>query len=96
MLYELINNKIDFKIYNTSKGTQILILDNYEYRGTVFYPKYDKLPWKIEEGKKINTCIEVVFSSGKNSIEELNTEKWNNGNQIMCYENYYNIHYKIN
>lgn len=86
---ELINNNIDFNIYDTSRGTQILIFGKYKCSGTIYYPKKDRLPWKITEGKKINRCLKISFSSFENSIEELDTKKWNNGNQIICYQEYF-------
>jgi hypothetical protein len=44
-----------FSIYETNKKTNILILDTSISQGYLYYPKYDRLPWKIIEGKKI--CI---------------------------------------
>lgn len=85
---ELFNDNIKFTIYNTRKGTQILLLNTYHIVNCIFYPKKDRLPWKLIEDKCINQCIEIVFDSEKDSVNELNIEKWNNGNQILCYKEY--------
>ena len=91
-LKELIENGKAFSIHNTHKNTQILFLIRScggDISGeSIYYPQKDRLPWKTTEGKRITTVKEKVFDSTKNSLEELNTEKWNNGNQILCYQEY--------
>lgn len=87
------NNK-PFSIFETHKGTHILYSDlacNIGVRGNVsqfYFPKKDRLPWKITEGKKVAKCT-CVFNSTIDDIKELNTSKWNNKNQIMSYEQFH-------
>lgn len=82
---ESISKLSNFSIYETNKNTHILIKNiNYE-KVELFYPKKDRLPYKDVEGKKICKGIKV-FDSNVNSISEIKTEKWNNGNQILCYK----------
>ena len=87
------NNK-PFSIYETHKGTHVLyhdIVGNLGVRGvtrTLYYPKKDRLPWKVTEGKKIARCT-CVFNSTIDDIKDLDTSKWNNKNQIMSYEQFH-------
>lgn len=92
-LKDLVENGRSFSIHNTHKGTQIAFLtDNFSKlrENAIYQPKKDRLPWKVTEGKRIVTIEEKIFDSTENSLEELNTEKWNNGNQILCYEEFKN------
>lgn len=92
-LRDLIKNGRSFSIHNTHKNTQILFLTSGCCKlneSAIYQPKKDRLPWKVTEGKRIVTIKEKVFDSTENLLEELNTEKWNNGNQILCYEEFKN------
>lgn len=85
---EQVLNLTHFSIYETNKKTHILIRDSSIGSDFLYYPKQDRLPYKITEGKKI--CFaKKVFDSTKDDITSLTTEKWNNKNQIMTYEEYY-------
>lgn len=76
-----------FSIYKTHKGTHILISGTSMVGGAIYYPKKDRLPYKTTEGKKI--CLTVkVFDSTTDSLFDIDTTKWNNGNQIMSYKEY--------
>tara|TARA_R110000772_G_scaffold43995_6_gene101265 strand:- start:72 stop:389 length:318 start_codon:yes stop_codon:yes gene_type:complete len=76
-----------FSIYRTHKGTNILITDTTrDYEFEVYYPKQDRLPYKVLEGKKLVTCVENIFCSDINYIEDLDPSTWNNGEQIMSYD----------
>ncbi len=74
-----------FSIYETSKDTNVLVKDTREDTVTLYFPKKDRLPWKITEGKRICSGIKV-FDSSVDCISRIDLSKWNNGNQIMCYE----------
>jgi hypothetical protein len=79
-----------FSIYETKKKTHILFKENKFYHGSqqedFYYPKKDRLPWKVIEGKKICNNAVKVFDSKKDSLDKIDTSKWNNGNQIMSYQ----------
>lgn len=76
-----------FSIYETSKNTHILLIGKSSDKVCLHFPKKDRLPFKITEGKKI--CIaKKVFDSEINSIDTIDLSKWNNGNQIMSYEEF--------
>ena len=76
-----------FSIYETHKGTNILIENtSYDVR-YICYPKEDRLPWKILDGKKICNCVKI-FDSKVNTVSEIDTTKWNGNNQIMSYREY--------
>lgn len=81
---------VKFGIYKTYKGTTVLVKTKYEIykRESLFLPQSDRLPYKLIEGKKI-TYGSLVFDSTKDDIKTLDTKDWNNGNQIMSYEDYY-------
>jgi hypothetical protein len=86
----LLEKGVKFGIYKTYKGTYVLVklwLD-IPKRIELYLPQSDRLPWKVIEGKKI-TYGDLVFNSTTNPIEDLTTDGWNNGNQIMSYEDYY-------
>jgi len=90
---ELIKQKKKFGIYTTHKNTQIIILDTIESQLEMYQPKYDRLPWKILEGKRIATC-KLIFNSEIDEVSKIDTSKWNNKNQILIYEPYnYGRHY---
>jgi len=76
-----------FSIYETHKKTNILIQDTSRDVRYICYPKKDRLPWKILDGKKISNCIKI-FDSKINNVSEIDTTKWNNGNQIMSYREF--------
>ena len=73
-----------YSIYETHKKTNILIQNTSCDVRYICYPKKDRLPWKILDGKKICNCVKI-FDSKINNISEINTTKWNGGNQIMLY-----------
>ena len=77
-----------FSIYETTKGTHILIDGTSQNDNSLYYPKRDRLPYKIIEGKKICGLKSKIFDSKVNNMSEIDITKWNNGNQIMVY--YYN------
>jgi hypothetical protein len=76
-----------FSIYETHKGTNILIENTSYDVGYICYPKEDRLPWKILDGKKICNCVKI-FDSKVNSVSEIDMTKWNGKNQIMSYREY--------
>ena len=77
---------VNFCIYSTNKGTQILVENTYSANTiTLYYPKKDRLPWKTVEGKKIINGIKVFDSTTDINIV---TTDWNNGNQIMAYKEF--------
>lgn len=86
----LIEKGVKFGIYKTYKGTNVLVkvYDKVDTRIDLYLPQFDRLPYKVIEGKKI-TYGELIFDSTLNEAEDINFEGWNNGNQIMSYENYY-------
>ena len=82
---ELIKQNKKFGIYKTHKNTEILIFDTTDQKLELYQPKKDRLPWKVIEGKRIVTCT-LIFNSEKDEISKIDTSKWNNKNQILCYE----------
>lgn len=86
---KLINNNERFGIYKTAKGTEILVKfpvwQIVSKAVWLYYPKRDRLPYKVVEGRKI-TYGNIVFNSTID--KEISTTNWNNGNQIMAYEPY--------
>lgn len=79
-----------FSIYETHKKTQVLVKNTSDEELFLYFPKEDRLPYKTIEGKKICSC-KKVFDSKIDSLTNINTAKWNNGNQIMSYEEYYSF-----
>ena len=76
-----------FSIYETHKDTHVLVQNTSEEKIHLYFPKRDRLPWKIVEGRKI--CVgEKVFDSKKDSIFNIDTSKWNGENQIMSYKEF--------
>jgi hypothetical protein len=87
---EMATNKEIFAIYLTHKGTHILIKDldcNLQEHTVLYLPKKDRLPWKLTEGKRIVSGTRV-FKSTIDDINNLDTSKWNNKNQIMSYKQF--------
>jgi len=88
---EMLQNKVRFGIYYTAKKTMILVKFS-EWQKEIcdkiwlYYPKIDKLPYKLVEGRKI-TFGSIVFNS--ETDKSIDTTGWNNGNQIMTYEEYF-------
>lgn len=85
----LIDNNLHFSIYKTYKNRDILVTDTFYEKVELYYPKYDRLPYKLVEGKSI-TGGELIFNSKKDEIENIDFTNWNNKNQIISY-NQYNI-----
>lgn len=89
---EMVKNKEQFYIYETKKGTHVL-LKNIKSIGVasdridLHNVKEDRLPWKIVEGKQITSGIKI-FNSLTDDFTTVDTTKWNNGNQIMSYEEF--------
>ncbi len=90
---ELFNSKQPFSIYFTKKNTCVLVKqtslrtpdETYFDKVELYFIQKDRLPYKTTEGKRI-TGGERVFNSIKDDFNKLDRSKWNNGNQIMCYE----------
>lgn len=82
-LKELKTQEKLYSLYKTHKNTIILILSTKEKNLSLFYPKRDRLPYKILEGKKIVTC-ELIYCSNDNT--KIVTTGWNNNEQIMAYK----------
>lgn len=76
-----------FSIYKTHKGTEILIENTNETKIGLYYPKQDRLPWKIIEGKNICSA-EKIFDSSIDDLNNIDTKNWNNSNQIMSYREF--------
>lgn len=76
-----------FSIYRTQKNTEILIKNAVEEDLHLYYPKEDRLPYKIAEGRKVARC-KRIFNSKIDKIEFLNFDNWNNQNQIRAYEEF--------
>ncbi len=80
----------DFSIFETSKKKKTLVLvDGYCHydKISLYKVKEDRLPYKTVAGKKICSGI-MVFNSRKDSLDSIDTSKWNNGNQIMSYRQF--------
>lgn len=84
---KMVTDKILFGIYNTHKNTFILVLGTDYETIELSYPRKDRLPWKLTEGKKI-VRGELVFSSTKDDFELHDFSKWNNKTQIIAYQHY--------
>lgn len=84
---KMAQDNILFGIYKTHKNTFVLYI-GHDYKTIgLSYPKKDRLPWKLVEGKKI-VHGELVFSSAKDNFENHDCSKWNNGTQIIAYKDY--------
>lgn len=84
---ELIKQNKKFGIYVTHKNTEIIILDTIDQQLEMHQVKFDRLPWKILEGKRIATC-KLKFNSEIDDASKIDVSKWNNKNQILIYEPY--------
>jgi hypothetical protein len=82
---KMINDKINFSIYKTSKNTAVLVINSNQNTIDLFRAKQNRLPWKIVKGNKITYSAKKLFNSIENKKTELNTEFWNN-NQIISYK----------
>jgi hypothetical protein len=88
---EMLQKGEHFSLYSTHKNTVVLI-KNSPYalsfaKMQLCYPKKDRLPYKTVEGKKI-AYVTRFFNSASDSIELIDFEKWNGGNQVMAYEEF--------
>lgn len=86
---ELLESGERFGIYETNRGTQILVKRPETEGDTMglYTPNMSRVEWKHVEGKKVAFCKEKIFGSEFNQ-SEFDRIKWNNGNQIMSYEPY--------
>ena|SRR3972149_4981603 len=82
----------NFSIYRTQKNTDVLVRNAFDDKLYLCLPKFDRLPWKTVEGKKICNGLTKIFDSKKNSKDDIDTSTWNNGNQIMSYEEFVQEH----
>lgn len=84
-------NYKNFGIYRTHKDTMVLIKYN-SYQSpndnsiSIYALDESRYPYKILEGKHIASCYKVYDS--KEPLENIDLKGWNNGNQIMSYEEY--------
>ena len=78
-----------FAIYRTNKKTNVLVKGTKDQTIYLQYPKKDRLPWKTVEGKKIVTGVKIFDSDFTVLDKEMDMSGWNNGNQIMAYEEYH-------
>lgn len=86
---KLLENKEDFGLYLTHKKTVVLVKgSNTTLNLVLYYPQYDRLPYKIVEGKSI-VHGKRIFDSKTDDVSNLTTTGWNNGNQVMAYSTYY-------
>lgn len=89
-VYAQIENNVRFGIYNTNRGSQVLVLRP-EHQADRFWPfslytwRRDKEEWTTEEDRRILDCVEKVFDHLSNP-EELDTSMWNGGKQIITYQ----------
>lgn len=72
-----------FSIYKTHKKNLILVLNTESTNVYLYYPKRDRLPWKVLQGKHIIDGIKIF---GSNETTEIDTSGWNNSEQIMSYD----------
>ena len=69
----------EFSFYKTHKNTVIIVLgSSHRFGNVLYYPKYNRLPWKVTEGKKIVSI--------KEKLNSVDISEWNNKEQIMVYE----------
>jgi len=83
-----------FGIYLTHKDTLVLVKNTTDDSLQLFSVQEDRLPHKIVEGKRIVSC-NLVFNSETDDIEKLDVSKFNNGTQIMSYEDFAEFFYRI-
>ena len=86
---KLISNKIKFGIYETNRGTQVLVvrpehLENKFYPFTLYTHDESRKEWKLTEDRRILDCQKLIFDHNSDP-ESLDTSKWNNSNQIITY-----------
>lgn len=86
-ILKLINSKQLFGIYETHKNTCVLVFDQISPSVVLYYPKYDRLPYKDVEGKKI-VRGKLIFNSKTDDWGGFNIQQLNNSNQIMAYESF--------
>jgi len=84
---EMINDEKLFSIYKTRKDTMVLVKNSDKSELQLYYPKKDRLPWKILEGKKIGICTRV-FTSLEDDFKLFDISTLNNNNQIISYKKY--------
>lgn len=76
---ELRQKGTEFSFYKTHKNTVIIVLgSSHRFGNVLYYPKYNRLPWKVTEGKKIVSI--------KEKLNSVDISEWNNKEQIMVYE----------
>lgn len=92
-ILEMISKGEKFSIYKTRKNTCVLVKGANSKTIHLYYPKKDRLPYKDVEGKKIISGQKVFDSESTNDI--LNNTNWNNGNQIMAYEEFVLTYYFV-
>ena len=85
-IIDLLQNGVKFCIYKTHKNTNILVTQPFGYGNSVslFYPKKDRLPYKLVQGRRIIDGTKIFDSESKTDI--FDNINWNNGNQIMSYK----------
>jgi hypothetical protein len=83
---ELIKKGIQFSIYKTHKNTEILVKGAKEDNIQLYYPDMSRVEWKTEEGRRIIGGKKIFDSSVDKDFPP--TQGWNNGNQIMSYEEF--------
>lgn len=85
---KLISDKIKFGIYETNRGTQVLVVrpEHLEfYPFTLYTHDESRKEWKLTEDRRILDCQKLVFDHNSEP-ESLDTSKWNNSNQIITYQ----------
>ena len=88
-LIKLMDSRIPFGIYETNRNTQVLVINPHHRTPfapfTLYTHDESRKHYKIVEDKRILDCIKLIFTNLCN-IEDLDTTKWNNGNQIITYK----------
>src|SRR3972149_10928825 len=78
----------NFSIYRTQKNTDVLVRNAFDDNLSLCLPKFDRLPWKTVEGKKICNGLTKIFDSKKNSKDDIDTSTGNNGTKKMRTEEF--------
>lgn len=91
-VYAMKENGILFSVYETNKKTVVLVLNTKQKNIHLFYPKKDRLPWKLTEGKKIVRCELVYTSDDIIDSSTISTRGWNNDEQILAYKEFSNFY----
>ena len=86
-ILEMLSKGINFSIYETSKKTNILVKECFTETISIYRPKKDRLPYKEVEDKHIASG-KKIFDSKLDDLESIDFTKWNNGNQIMSYNQF--------